>query len=106
LQRVFCIVTILNNCAQRISQLYEQGAPKERIGKYVRQFMTWAKGGFSAELVLDIDVYSQLISSISCPWPFEPRIDIPLDVQSINWKKQRTGEEKCEGYCLAYVPLG
>ena len=70
----------LNNCAQRISQLYEQGAPKERIGKYVRHFMAWAKGGFSAKLVSDSDVYSQLYLLL---------LDSPLNVPSINWKKKR-----------------
>ena len=93
----------LNNCANRISQLrvpfrvYEQGASKKRIGKYVRHFMAWAKGGFSAKLVSDIDVYSQLYSLL---------FDSPLDVPSINWKNKRKGEEKCEEYCLGYVPLG
>jgi len=28
-------------------------------------------------------------------WAFLLRLDVP----SINWKKQRTGEEKCEEYC-------
>jgi len=105
----------LNNCAQRISQLYEQGASKQRTAGYVRYFLAWAKGGFSAQLVSDSDVYSRLNSSLSCPWPFssallaeemEPRIDTPLDVPSVNWKKQKKGVERCGEYCLGYVPSG
>jgi len=87
----------LNNCAQRISRLYEQGAPKERIGKYVGHFVAWAKGGLSAKLVSDIDVCGQLYSSL---------FDTPLDVPSIIWKKQKKGVKRCEEYCLGYVPLG
>jgi len=38
--------------AAQISQLYEQSAPKKRIGDYVKHFLAWAKGGMG-QLVND-----------------------------------------------------
>ncbi len=42
-------VVTINNCVDRISRLYEQGASIERIGEYWNRFLRWLHAGISVE---------------------------------------------------------
>ncbi len=42
-------VVTINNCTDRISQLYEQGADYDRIGEYVRRWLRWVRAGFAIQ---------------------------------------------------------
>jgi len=88
----------LERSAERINRYLVQGASKQRIGKYVKHFMAWAKGGLG-KLVKDIDVCNQY---------YDLLIDSPLG-SSVNKNKQKNGERKCKKYyadlVLQFVPL-
>ncbi len=40
----------LKRFAQRITQLYEQGADYVRIGKYVRHWLKWVRAGVALQI--------------------------------------------------------
>jgi hypothetical protein len=81
-------------CVSNISRLYEHGASKDRIGKYMKHFVAWARGGVKRKLK-DIDVYNQI--SFSLPSP--PRVkDDPCRV-----KHKTKRNEKCVNWEFGFV---
>lgn len=48
-------VQTLDRFRERITRLYEQGAPRERIGKYVRRWRQWLRAGLQGYVPVTLD---------------------------------------------------
>jgi len=51
--------TTIKRCQAKISQLYEQGASKQRLDQYWQNFVRWAKGGVARYMLRGISLTSE-----------------------------------------------